>query len=650
MTRATVSVSPLARLRADAVVVGVTRGPHGPALAPGAEALVEAFDGSPAAVLGALGMTGAEGEVAKLVAPRGIEAGLLLAVGLGDCDPDDCDPDDRAPDDRAPDGCAAEVLRRAAGVAARSLAGVGKAVLALPVGTAEAAEAVALGGLLGAYAFTAYRTGDRGKPPVGELVLPTTPERRADTDAAVRRATVVAQEVNRSRDLVNMPANDLCPDTFAATVRAVGEQHGLRVEVLDETALAEGGFGGILGVGRGSANPPRLVRVAHVHPGAMTGLALVGKGITYDSGGISLKPVGANEIMKRDMSGAAAVFAAVVAVSRLGLPVNVTGWLALAENMPSGSALRPGDVLRMYGGKTVEVLNTDAEGRLVLADAIVRATEEEPDFLVDVATLTAAMRMALGDRVFGVMSDDDHFRARVLDAAGQAGEQAWPMPLPAHLRKGLDSPIADIANTGERMGGGLTAALFLREFVPKGTAWAHLDIAGPAFHEGEPHGYTPRGGTGSAVRTLVRLAEDIAATTTPAGSETRPMTPVAQVIAPAAPTPFGHYAQATTTPDGTVHVSAQLPVGGGVTPGSPVAEQARQALANVVTIVESAGGSARSIAKVTLYVVDIAEWDAVDAVFAEVFGEHRPARAVLQVAGLHHGFGVAADAVAWRTR
>jgi leucyl aminopeptidase len=204
------------------------------------------------------------------------------------------------------------------------------------------------------------------------------------------------------------------------------------------------------------------------------------------------------------------VFGAVVAVSRLGLPVNVTGWLALAENMPSGSATRPGDVLRMYGGMTVEVLNTDAEGRLVLADALVVAGEEKPDAIVDVATLTAAMRLALGNRMFGVMANDDVFRNRILDAAKRSGEQAWPMPLPTDLRDSLNSPVADIANTGDRMGGGLVAGLFLKEFVPEGVAWAHLDIAGPAYHEGEPYGYTAKGGTGSAVRTLVRLAEDAA--------------------------------------------------------------------------------------------------------------------------------------------
>jgi leucyl aminopeptidase len=492
----TVSISPAGPPQADTIVIGVFKGPEGPLPVPGAETVAEAFDGALSGILGKLGVTGAEGEAVKLPSPNGFEPGVVLAVGLGD----------------AVDGSVHDVekLREAAGVAARSLAGTEKAALALPVETDEAVEAVALGGLLGAYTFTTYRAPGNVKAPVGELTILTGRRDRANAEVAVRRATVLGQEVNRCRDLINMPANDLFPESFAATVRAVGEEYGLDVEVFDEKALVDGSFGGIIGVGQGSANPPRLVKIGYDHPAAKRSLAFVGKGITYDSGGISLKPVGANEIMKRDMSGAAAVFAAVAAISRLGLPIKVTGWLALAENMPSGSATRPGDVLRMYNGKTVEILNTDAEGRVVLADALARAAEEKPDAMVDVATLTAAMRMALGNRIFGVLSDNDQFRGRILDAARRAGEQAWPLPLPAQLRTGLASRVADIANTGERMGGGLVAGLFLKEFVPDGTDWAHLDIAGPAFHEGAPYGYTPEGGTGSAVRTLVQLAEDIA--------------------------------------------------------------------------------------------------------------------------------------------
>ncbi|MEU8571615.1 leucyl aminopeptidase [Streptomyces pathocidini] len=507
MTALTLSTSTAASLRADAVVIGVAKGDKGPVVASGGEAVDKAFGGKLATVLETLGASGGEGEVTKLPAPAGFKAPVVLAVGLGE-----------PPAKGEP--YSAEALRRAAGAAARALSGSKKGGFALPVGDAESAAAVAEGALLGAYAFNAYRSNGNGggkngakkkegngKEPLAEVALLGGKPRDKAFKAVAERATALAAEVNRARDLVNTPSNDLHPVAFAAHAQAAAKEFGLKVEVLDEKALAKGGYGGLLGVGQGSENPPRLVKLAYTHPKAKKHLALVGKGITYDSGGISLKPAGHNETMKCDMSGAAAVFATVVAAARLGLAVNVTGWLALAENMPSGSATRPGDVLRMYSGKTVEVLNTDAEGRLVLADALTRASEEKPDAIVDVATLTGAMVLALGNRTFGIMGNDEAFRTAIHEVAEESGEQSWPMPLPAELRKGMDSPVADIANMGERMGGGLVAGLFLKEFVGEGITWAHLDIAGPAFHEGAPYGYTPKGGTGSGVRTLVRLAE-----------------------------------------------------------------------------------------------------------------------------------------------
>ncbi|MEE1928663.1 leucyl aminopeptidase [Streptomyces sp. TRM 70351] len=528
MTALTLSTSSAATTRVDAIVIGIAKSADGadtPVLAPGAETVDQAFGGRLATVLETLGASGGEGEVTKLPAPEGFKAPVVLAVGLG-----------TAPEGLADGaGFAPETLRRAAGAAARALTGTGKAAFALPVAdSTESVAAVGEGALLGAYAFTAYqgkegarakggkgskggkggraagkgaKTPDDGSAPLAEITLLGAKPRDKAHKAAVARAAVLADEVARARDLINTPPNDLTPAVFAAQALAAAKEHGLTAEVWDEKALAKGGFGGILGVGQGSQNPPRLVRIAYTPSKAKRTLALVGKGITYDSGGISLKPAGHNETMKCDMSGAAAVFAAVVAAARLGLSVGVTGWLALAENMPSGSAIRPGDVLSMYSGKTVEVLNTDAEGRLVLADALTRACEESPDAVVDVATLTGAMVLALGNRTFGIMSNDDAFRAELHGTAEEAGEQSWPMPLPAELRKGMDSPVADLANMGERMGGGLVAGLFLKEFVAEGTRWGHLDIAGPAFNESGPFGYTPKGGTGSAVRTLVRLAE-----------------------------------------------------------------------------------------------------------------------------------------------
>ncbi|MEU6812108.1 leucyl aminopeptidase [Streptomyces sp. NPDC046831] len=508
MTALTLSTAAAPGLRADAIVIGVAKGAGSSSgdlvVAPGGEAVEAAYDGRLADVLETLGASGAEGEVTKLPAPSGFKAPLVLAVGLG-----------AEPGEDAEYG--AEALRRAAGAAARALAGAQKAGFALPVADAAGVGAVGEGALLGAYAFTTYKdTGGNGgakngKAPLAEAVLLGAKPRDKAHKAAVERAVAVAEELNRARDLVNMPPNDLNPQAFAAIAQAAAKEHGLKVQVLDEKALAKGGYGGILGVGSGSASAPRLVKLSYTHSKAAKHLAFVGKGITYDSGGISLKPAGHNETMKCDMSGAAAVFAAVVTAARLNLEVNVTGWLALAENMPSGSATRPGDVLRMYSGKTVEVLNTDAEGRLVLADALWAASEENPDAIVDVATLTGAMVLALGTRTFGIMANDDAFRGAIQEVAEEVGEDAWPMPLPEHLRKGMDSATADIANMGERMGGGLVAGLFLREFVGEGITWAHLDIAGPAFNEQGPFGYTPKGGTGSGVRTLVRLAELTAA-------------------------------------------------------------------------------------------------------------------------------------------
>lgn len=508
MTALTLSTSSAATLRADAVVVGVAKGAKGPVLAPGAEAVDKAFGGKLATVLETLGATGAEGEATKLPAASGLKAPVVLAVGLG-----------KAP--AKGDGFDAEALRRAAGVAARALAGSKKGAFALPVEDAADAAAIAEGALLGAYAYDKSRTdgaksnakGDKAEKdkkdngPLAEVALLGGKPRDKAYKAAAERATALAAEVNRARDLINTPPNLLDPASFAAAAVTAAKEHGLKTEVLDEKALVKGGYGGILGVGQGSDAPPRLVRIAYTHPKAEKTLALVGKGITYDSGGISLKPAGHNETMKCDMSGAAAVLASVVAAAKLGLRVNVTGWLALAENMPSGSATRPGDVLSLYSGKTVEVLNTDAEGRLVLADVLTRACEEKPDAIVDVATLTGAMVVALGNRTFGIMSNDDAFRTALHEIADEAGEASWPMPLPADLRKGIESPVADLANIGERMGGGLVAGVFLKEFIEDGIAWGHLDIAGPAFNESGPFGYTPKGGTGSAVRTLVRLAE-----------------------------------------------------------------------------------------------------------------------------------------------
>ncbi len=493
-TTVTLSTQPLSELSADVVVVGTAPGEDGAVLFAGAEAVASAFDGRFGELLDDLRATGKEGDLVRLPAPPGLGVRLVLAVGLGSTTPGD------------------EALRRAIGTAVRASRGRGCAAVAIDAPAGPLAE----GALLGAYAFEGYREKDPKSVPVGSVVLlgfgtgGADAAGNGDAAQAVARAEVVARSVALARDLVNTPPGDLAPADLAERARAEAAEAGVGVEIWEEDSLTEQGFGGILGVGKGSSRPPRLVRLTWQPEGATRSVALIGKGITFDSGGLSLKPAGSMEWMKTDMAGAAAVLATVLAAARLEIGVRVTGWLPLAENMPGGSAQRPGDVLTQYGGKRVEVLNTDAEGRLVLADALVRAAEEEPDAMVDVATLTGAQIVALGMRTTGVMANDDEWRAAVVGACDAAGEDAWPMPLPKELRKGLDSPIADLANVpagGGRDGGMLTAGHYLAAFVPDGLPWAHLDIAGPSWNPREPYGYTPKGATGVTVRSLVTLLE-----------------------------------------------------------------------------------------------------------------------------------------------
>ncbi len=494
MTSISVTTSPAASAKTDALVIGVAKGPKGLVLAAGSEDVAKAFGPALLRALSDLGATGATEEVTRLATLGAVKAPVLVAVGLGAAS-------------RVYDG---EVLRRSAGAAIRSLAGVSASVtLALPSSDAASLRAVSEGALLAAYSFTAYRVAslEDQKAPVATVKVRTD---LAGAKSVVTRAEVVARAVNLARDFVNSPPSHLNPVTFAAAAVEQAGKAGVTVEVLDEKALKKGAYGGILGVGQGSATPPRMVHLSHKPKGATTKIALVGKGITFDTGGISIKPAAGMEDMKSDMGGAAAVIAAICAIAELGLKVDVEAWVPMAENMPSGTAIRPSDVLTMRGGKRIEVNNTDAEGRLILADAIVRACEDGPDMVLDVATLTGAQVVALGARVSGVMSNDDGLREHVVSAAGTAGEAMWGMPLPADLRKGLDSEVADMVNTGPREGGMLTAGLFLQEFVADGVKWSHLDIAGPAYNTGAAYGYTPVGGTGAAVRTFIQLVEELA--------------------------------------------------------------------------------------------------------------------------------------------
>ena len=484
-----------ASVSADVLVLGVGSSDEGATLyadGPTFEALRSA--------VATIGLTGGKDEVVRLPA-NGIAASSIALVGLG----------------AGP--VTADSLRYAAGTVARRVTGVKTIAMALPTSNPSELLAVLEGCAIGSYAYTEYRSSslEATKLPAPEITIVSEFVGSAESTAAVSRATTVATAIHRVRDLVNAPPSDLYPETFAEEVLTFSANLPVTVEVLDEAALAAEGFGGILGVGSGSTRGPRLVKVSYSPEGASQHLALVGKGITFDSGGLSLKPGSSMVGMKYDMTGAATVMAVVLAAAELGLSIRLTAWLCLAENMPSGSAVRPNDVLRIRGGKTVEVLNTDAEGRLVLADGLVAAGEEHPDAIIDVATLTGAARVALGDRYSGVMGDEQ-LVARVVAAAQGEGELFWPMPLPGELRALLNSDVADIANAkiGNTAAGMLLAGVFLQEFIGSRQApqsgkipWAHIDIAGSANNSGGGYGFTGKGPSGVAVRALIALAEQI---------------------------------------------------------------------------------------------------------------------------------------------
>jgi len=469
--------------------------------------VVSADDGSPVVVAGSFLNAGAIAEIEAGLKALGAKGGAeqltrllvgslpvasVLAVGLG------------APRDE----WSAETIRRAAGVAARSLNGVAAVITTLSELHLEAAVE---GLILGSYQMHEFRSAKTApKEPLLTKITVLSTARNAKALAV--RAVAIASAVATARDLVNTPPSHLHPTEFAKRAKALGTAAGLEVQVLDEKALAKAGFGGIIGVGQGSSNPPRLVRLTYrggKGKKAKT-VALVGKGITFDTGGISIKPAASMHHMTSDMAGAASVIATIVLAASQQLPLDVIATVPMAENMPSATAQRPGDVLTQYGGTTVEVLNTDAEGRLILADAIVRACEDSPDYLIETSTLTGAQTVALGARIPGVMGSDE-FRDRVADLSQREGENGWPMPLPDELKEDLKSTVADLANiSSQRFAGMLVAGVYLREFVAEGVQWVHIDIAGPAYNTTGPWGYSPKGGTGVPVRTLFAVLEDIA--------------------------------------------------------------------------------------------------------------------------------------------
>jgi leucyl aminopeptidase len=463
---------------------------QGPVLGPGAEGL-----GLEQAYRDAK-LTGKKGETLLVTKRDGdrFAAGAVLLVGVGERDEFDV-----------------TAMRRSLGRAAQSLGRFGHAATtfaqAVDGGGVEAVQAAAEGLALGDYRFDRYKSSNDHRRLSKITVLGEGAAK--DGRAGVRRAEVLADAVAWARDLVNTPAGDLPPAQLAREAQKMAKAEELTCKVRTEAELKKGGFGGILGVGQGSVNPPRLIELSYDGGRGGRPIALTGKGIAFDSGGLSIKDAKGMESMKIDMGGAASILATMKAIARLKPKVNVIAAIPTAENMPSGSAQKPGDVIRHYGGKTSEVLNTDAEGRLVLADALALLVEKRPACIVDTATLTGACMIALGTDIGGALGNDESLVQEVVDAGRAVGEPIWPLPLFRDYRRLIDSTVADVKNIGDRWGGAITAALFLAEFVGD-VPWVHLDIAGPTFSE-KGHDLGPKGATGFPVRALVRFVLDRAA-------------------------------------------------------------------------------------------------------------------------------------------
>lgn len=477
------ATGPVTEAPADVVVVGVREGLE-PA---GAAARVDrALEGELTRHLDRIGFSAEVGEVTVLPTFGRLPQDAVLVAGLGGRK------------------VTHDEVRRAGGAAARQARTYRVVALDLASGVPGGVQAAVEGFLLGSYEFTRYKSS--AEPPRTKRVLVF----GAGGKPEIERAGTIAEAVNWARDLVNEPAQFRGPAGFAELARARAEAAGVAVEILDEKAMAKAGMGGILAVGHGSGSPPRFLTLTYAPRGARGFVGAVGKGITFDAGGLSLKTAEGMETMKIDCSGAAAVIAAVTALPALRPKIKVVAALPLAENMPGGEALRPGDVIRHYGGRTSEVLNTDAEGRLVLADALAWMAERKPDAMVDLATLTGGMVTALGKKVAGFFANRPRLSREIIDAAGRTGERIWEMPLLDDLRRDIDSAVADVRNVigntpGKRYASPIVGALFLRDFVGD-TPWAHIDIAGPAYSEEDEHHFT-RGATGVGTRLLIDWIE-----------------------------------------------------------------------------------------------------------------------------------------------
>jgi leucyl aminopeptidase len=480
--RVTTSGDDIATASCDALVIGAFQGSDGATLHESAAPLNDALGSSIEETLRALGFKAKPGQVATFPTMGHSGATLIAVAGLGSKDSVDV-----------------SSVRHGAAAAARRLSEHNDIAIALHRAVDGSAASAAEGFLLGTYAFTTHKSDPKPSKIQTISIL-------GGSDEEVERGTVLAEATMLARDLINEPPGHLTPTALARKAQEVADVGGLEVTVMDPQQLSDRGFGGIVGVGRGSDEPYCLIQMRYVPEDPKGKVAIVGKGVTFDSGGLSIKD-GRNMMdMKTDMSGAAAVLGAMSALPRLTPEIEVIAYIPSVENLPSGHSIRPGDVITHYGGRTSEVLNTDAEGRLILADAIAYASEEKPEAIVDVATLTGSMVVALGLKVFGAFASDDALMDELKAASRSAGEPMWPMPLIEAYKKDLDSEVADCKNVAGRWGGSIFAALYLREFVGPNISWGHLDIAGPARAE-SAYDDVSKGGSGVATRTLIHWIE-----------------------------------------------------------------------------------------------------------------------------------------------
>jgi leucyl aminopeptidase len=470
---------------------------------PGVKEVQKALGSDLMATLAEHRVRGKVGDVFLFPALGGIKAKAILLVGVG-------------PQEEA----GADAVRRGAMKAGRSgskFATIASTLHQVGRDAEESAHAFAEGITLGSYRFDRYKErpideASQQKPQLKKVIALTAGDPKA-IKAALRRGQVYGEAANWARDLVNTPALDATPDFLAREAKKMATFQGLECKIWSKAELTKGGFGGIVGVGSGSVNEPRLIELRYKGAGSDPAIAVTGKGVTFDSGGLNLKDAVGMEPEKSDMGGAAAALAVMRAIGELKPKVNVIAAIPTAENMPSGAAIRPGDVLRHRGGKTSEVLNTDAEGRLILADALAYLSEKKPRAIIDAATLTGAAMVGLGQEIWAILGSDRDLVQGLIEAGRIEGEPGWELPLYADYRKNIESSVADVKNTGPRWGGAINAALFLKEFVGE-VPWAHMDVAGPAFsyNGGE---YWPKGATGSPARTIIRFIESEAANNRP---------------------------------------------------------------------------------------------------------------------------------------